>query len=60
MCCRNFVRVEVISYEHYHLYNGDRLKLKMDGLIRVEGRRYVINDGDILDFYFNPITSISS
>ncbi len=51
---RNFMRVETIAFEEFLIFKGDRLKLNMDGKIRVEGRKYIVNDGDILDFFHRP------
>lgn len=50
---RNFIRAEVISFEEYELMAGDRLKLAMEGKIRPQGRKYVFNDGDIVEFVFH-------
>lgn len=48
------MRAEIISFEEYHMFKGDRLKLNMDGKIHMEGRKYIVNDGDILDFFHHP------
>jgi GTP-binding protein YchF len=49
---RGFIRAEVVSYEHFTTYgglNGAREK----GLVRLEGKDYVMQDGDIVHFRFN-------
>ena len=48
---REFLRSEVISMEDWIDYKGDRLKLTMDRKIRNEGRKYIINDGDIVTIF---------
>lgn len=54
---RYFIRGDVIPYDEYTTYEGDRLKLQMDGKIAAEGRRYVVNDGDILEYLHHPYPS---
>lgn len=49
---KGFIRAEVISIED--LVNlGSELKVKEAGKIRVEGKDYVLQDGDVLHFRFN-------
>ncbi|MEZ4358232.1 MAG: redox-regulated ATPase YchF [Eubacteriales bacterium] len=49
---RGFIKAEVISYED--LINiGDMQHAKEKGLIRQEGKEYVVKDGDIVLFKFN-------
>jgi hypothetical protein len=54
---RYFIRADVIPYDEYTAYDGDRLKLQMDGKVAAEGRRYVVNDGDILEYLHHPYPS---
>lgn len=54
---RFFIRADVIPYDEYTIYDGDRLRLQMDGKITAEGRRYVVNDGDILEYLHHPYPS---
>jgi ribosome-binding ATPase len=49
-----FIRAEVIAFDDFQAYEADTLKLNMDGRIKTEGRRYVVNDGDILDYLHHP------
>ncbi|MDC3070961.1 redox-regulated ATPase YchF [Bacteroidota bacterium] len=49
---RGFIRAEVISYEDYVFY-GNEIKCKENGKLRVEGKDYVVKDGDIMHFRFN-------
>jgi ribosome-binding ATPase YchF (GTP1/OBG family) len=48
---REFLRSEVISFQEFVEFAGDRLKLNLERKIRNEGRKYIINDGDIVDFF---------
>ncbi len=47
-----FIRAEVISYADYDNY-GSEAKVKESGKIRVEGKDYVVQDGDVMHFRFN-------
>ena len=47
-----FIRAETISYEDYVTY-GTETKVKEAGKMRVEGKEYVVQDGDIMHFRFN-------
>ena len=49
---RGFIRAEVIPYEVFARY-GSEQAVKEAGLIRVEGRDYVVADGDLLHVRFN-------
>lgn len=47
-----FIRAEVVSYQDFVEYNG--LNGARDkGLVRLEGKEYIMNDGDIVHFRFN-------
>ena len=47
-----FIRAEVVSYKDFVAYNG--LNGARDkGLVRLEGKEYIMNDGDIVHFRFN-------
>ena len=49
---RGFIRAEVVSYDNlveYNGYNGAKEK----GLVRSEGKEYVVQDGDVVLFRFN-------
>lgn len=47
-----FIRGEVISYEDF-VANGGEQGAKEKGLLRVEGKTYVVQDGDVVHFRFN-------
>ncbi|WP_092485597.1 redox-regulated ATPase YchF [Candidatus Ichthyocystis hellenicum] len=49
---KGFIRAETISYEDYVLCNGPQ-GAKEAGKMRLEGKEYVVNDGDIIHFRFN-------
>jgi hypothetical protein len=43
-----FIRAEVVSYEHFMAAGGSFPKVKEVGHWRLEGKEYVVKDGDIL------------
>jgi hypothetical protein len=47
-----FIRAEVIAYDDYVACQGE-VKAKEKGLMRVEGKEYVVADGDCMYFRFN-------
>jgi len=49
---KGFIRAEVISIDDLVNY-GSELKVKEAGKIRVEGKDYILKDGDVLHFRFN-------
>ncbi len=49
---KGFIRAEVISYEDYEGY-GSEAKVKEAGKLKVEGKNYIVNDGDVMHFLFN-------
>jgi GTP-binding protein YchF len=49
---RGFIRAEVISYEDYVACGGEQ-GAKEAGKMRLEGRDYVVRDGDVIYFRFN-------
>ena len=49
---RGFIRAEVISYEDL-IANGSIAAAKEKGLVRSEGKEYVMQDGDVVLFRFN-------
>ena len=49
---KGFIRAETISYNDYIQYNGED-GCKNVGKLRVEGKEYVLQDGDIFHFRFN-------
>ena len=49
---RGFIRAEVMSYDDLVEY-GTELKVKEAGKLRIEGKDYIMQDGDICYFRFN-------
>jgi ribosome-binding ATPase len=49
---RGFIRAEVTNYEDYVAYKGE-VGAKEAGKLRVEGKDYVVRDGDVMHFRFN-------
>ena len=49
---RGFIRAEVISYEDY-VTHGSEQAVRDAGRLRVEGKDYVVVDGDVVHFRFN-------
>ncbi len=49
---RGFIRAETISYADYVALNGEA-GAKEAGKMRVEGKAYMVKDGDVLHFLFN-------
>ena len=49
---RGFIRAEVIAYDDYIACGGET-KAKETGKLRVEGKEYVVADGDVMHFRFN-------
>ncbi len=50
---RGFIKAEVIAFDALEELGGDMLKAKEKGLIRQEGKEYVMHDGDVVFFKFN-------
>ena len=49
---RGFIRAEIVSYEDL-MATGSMVAAKEKGLVRSEGKEYVVQDGDIILFRFN-------
>ncbi|MGJ5699831.1 redox-regulated ATPase YchF [Staphylococcus chromogenes] len=49
---RGFIRAEVTSYDDYVAYNGEQ-GAKEVGKMRLEGKEYIMKDGDVVHFRFN-------
>ena len=49
---KGFIRAEVIAYDDYVKY-GSEAKVKEAGKMRVEGKEYIVKDGDVMHFRFN-------
>ena len=49
---RGFIRAEVISYDDLVKYGSEK-EVKENGKMRLEGKEYLMQDGDICYFRFN-------
>ncbi|GMO58935.1 MAG: redox-regulated ATPase YchF [Rickettsiales bacterium] len=49
---KGFIKAETISYDDYVKYNGEE-GCKNAGRLRIEGKEYVAQDGDVFHFRFN-------
>jgi ribosome-binding ATPase YchF (GTP1/OBG family) len=50
---RGFIRAEVVSCEDL-MAAGSMAAAKEKGLLRLEGRQYIVQDGDVIHFRFSP------
>lgn len=50
---RGFIKADIVSYEDFVAAGGSMPTIKEEGKLRQEGRDYVMQDGDIVDFKFN-------
>ena len=49
---RGFIRAEVVAYDDF-IAHGSMVAARDKGLVRLEGKTYVVKDGDIINFRFN-------
>jgi len=49
---KGFIRAEVISFNDY-IEHGGESKAKEEGKLKIEGKDYIVKDGDIMHFRFN-------
>ena len=49
---KGFIRAEVIKFEDF-VHDGSEAAVKEAGKMAVEGKEYVVQDGDIMHFRFN-------
>ena len=49
---KGFIRAEVISYDEFIQYKGEH-GAKEAGKLRLEGKDYIVKDGDVMHFRFN-------
>jgi len=50
---KNFIRAEAVTCEDFFKY-GSAEKCKENGKLRIEGKDYIVKDGDVLYFRVNP------
>ena len=49
---KGFIKAEVIAYDDYIQY-GSEAACREAGKLRIEGKEYVVKDGDVMHFRFN-------
>ena len=49
---KGFIKAEIMSFDDLKKY-GNELKVKESGKLRLEGKYYIMQDGDICHFRFN-------
>lgn len=49
---KGFIRAEVISFDDFIKY-GSEVAVREAGKLRIEGKEYIVRDGDIMHFRFN-------
>ena len=49
---KGFIRAEVIGFDDYVAGNGEQ-GAKEAGRLRLEGKEYIVNEGDVMHFRFN-------
>ena len=49
---RGFIRAEVVHYDDF-VALGSEAKARTEGKLRLEGKEYVVRDGDILNIRFS-------
>ncbi|MFN2163105.1 MAG: redox-regulated ATPase YchF [Candidatus Promineifilaceae bacterium] len=49
---RGFIRAEVVDFDTFATYGGTA-KVRAAGQLRVEGKEYIVHDGDVIYFRFN-------
>ena len=50
---RGFIRAEVIAFDDLFAHGGNMTSAKEKGLVRIEGKEYIMKDGDVVLFRFN-------
>jgi GTP-binding protein YchF len=49
---KGFIRAEVIKYEDF-IHFGSEVKVREAGKLSIEGKEYIVQDGDMMNFRFN-------
>ncbi|MBW6486393.1 MAG: YchF family ATPase [Syntrophobacterales bacterium] len=50
---RGFIKAEVIGYEEFIACGGSYAGVRSQGKLRLEGKEYIVQDGEIINFRFN-------
>ena len=49
---KGFIKAEVISYDDF-IHYGSEAAARDSGRLRIEGKDYIVKDGDVMHFRFN-------
>ena len=49
---KGFIRAEIIEFENFMEFKSEE-EVKKNGLMRSEGKDYIVKDGDIIHFRYN-------
>jgi ribosome-binding ATPase YchF (GTP1/OBG family) len=49
---KGFIKAEVIAYDDFVKY-GSEAACRENGRLRIEGKEYLVQDGDVMHFRFN-------
>jgi len=49
---KGFIKAEVVSYDDL-VATGSMTEAKAHGKVRMEGKDYIMHDGDVVEFRFN-------
>lgn len=50
---RGFIRAQVVAYDDYAAHNGSMDECRKAGVLRLEGKEYLVKDGDMIEIRFN-------
>lgn len=50
---RGFIKAEVMHYDDFITHGSSAAQVKLAGRLRLEGKDYIVQDGDIINFRFN-------
>jgi ribosome-binding ATPase YchF (GTP1/OBG family) len=50
---RGFIKAETISYENFAAVDFSMPEARKNAFLRLEGKQYIVQDGDIINFKFN-------
>ena len=43
----------MITFKDYFEYKGDKVNLILDKKVKSESKKYIVNDGDIIEFFYH-------
>lgn len=49
---KGFIRAKVVAYDDFIKYSGWK-GAQEAGVLRLEGKEYIVEDGDLMEFLFN-------